>query len=139
MDPERLGILVVTHGGLGDALVRAAGFILGALPERLLSYSMDWEDDVDETRQGLRRCIQELGATDGVLVLTDMFGGTPTNVSLSLLKEERVEVVCGVNLPMVLKSLGLREVADLAEAARRVAEGGKEGVCVAGEFLRGED
>jgi PTS system mannose-specific IIA component len=139
MDPDRFGILVVTHGGLGESLVRATGFILGDVPQRLLSYSMDWEDDVDQTRQGLRQCIQELGTEEGVLVLTDMFGGTPTNVSLSLLKEERVEVVCGVNLPMVLKALGLREVEDLAEAAHKVAEGGREGVCVAAEFLRGED
>lgn len=139
MDPERLGILVVTHGGLGESLVRAAGFILGDVPERLLSYSMDWEDDVDETRDGLVQCIQELGTEEGVLVLTDMFGGTPTNVSLSLLKQENVEVVCGVNLPMVLKALGLRNVQNLSDAAGQVAEGGREGVCVAGEFLRGED
>ena len=139
MDPERLGILVVTHGGLGESLVRAAGFILGDVPDRLLSYSMDWEDDVDETRDGLIQCIQELGIDTGVLILTDMFGGTPTNVSLSLLKEEHVEVVCGVNLPMVLKALELREVGSLAEAARIVAEGARSRICVAGEVLRGEE
>lgn len=135
MIPEDLGVIVVTHGGLAEELVRATETILGGEQDRLRCFSIDWEDDVDEAREGLLGTLHEMDVPGGALLLTDMFGGTPTNLCLSLLKEERVEVVCGVNLPMVIKALSLRDARNLEDAARRVADKAREGVCVAAEIL----
>ena len=126
-----IGIVVVTHGRVAEELVNAARTIVGELPA-VAAVSIGWTDDPAAANGAIERGLQEAGGGDA-LVLTDMFGGTPTNLSLPFLSE-RVEIVTGVNLPMLIKASALREGA-LAEVARAVREQGKGAIYVASEVL----
>ena len=137
----RTGVVVVTHGRLGQELVDAARIILGReeAGEGLRALSVGWNDPVEEAREQVRGAVEEADEGAGVLVLTDMFGGTPTNISLSFLEEGRVEIVTGVNLPMVVKCLNLDAERlrglSLRELAGRVAEKGAASVVLASSML----
>jgi PTS system mannose-specific IIA component len=129
-----MGLLVITHGCLAEELVAATRRIVGDV-ERLEGISIDWDDDVDDART---RIVERIGALDagaGVLVLTDMFGGTPTNLALSLLEPGKVEIITGVNLPMLIKFTNLRERTDLDDVARKIADQGRHAIHVASEVL----
>ena len=126
-----IGIVVVSHGQVAVELVNAARTIVGEILA-IAAVSIGWSDDVTVGRQAIEKAIAEVGGGD-VLVLTDMFGGTPTNVSLPFLSS-RVEIVTGVNLPMLIKLTGLRE-GDLLEVARVVRDQGKGAIYVASEVL----
>ena len=126
-----IGIVVVTHGQLAGELVNAARTIVGDIP-RIASVSIGWSDDMMSAREAIEKALAEVGG-DQALVLTDMFGGTPTNVSLPFLSP-RVEIVTGVNLPMLIKLSSLRE-GDLLEVARVVRDQGKGAIYVASEVL----
>jgi len=126
-----IGIVVVTHGQLAAELVNAARQIVGDIP-RIAAVSIGWADDMTAAREAIARALVEVGEA-GVLVLTDMFGGTPTNVMLPFLSD-RVEIVTGVNLPMLIKLTGLRE-GDLLEVARVIRDQGKGAIYVASEVL----
>ena len=126
-----IGIVVVTHGQLAAELVNAARQIVGEIP-RIAAVSIGWADDMNAAREAIEGALGEVGA-EGALVLTDMFGGTPTNVMLPFLSE-RVEIVTGVNLPMLIKLTSLRE-GDLLEVARVIREQGKGAIYVASEVL----
>ena len=128
-----VGIIVVAHTDYASALLRTAEFILGSLGD-CTSISVDVAFAVSETVQRLNDAAQLLDKGAGVLILTDMFGGTPTNLSLALLNTHRVEVVTGVNLPMILKAFTSRTL-PLKELAEQVGEAGKNGIVVAGEML----
>ncbi len=125
-----IGIVVVTHGRIAEELVNAARTIVGDVPA-IAAVSIGWDDPV-AANAAIERGLAEAGGGD-VLVLTDMFGGTPTNLSLPYLSE-RVEIVTGVNLPMIIKASALREGA-LVEVARAVREQGKGAIYVASEIL----
>jgi len=126
-----IGIVVVSHGHLATELVNAARTIVGEIP-RIAAVSIGWSDDMAAARKAIEDALAEVGGEE-VLVLTDMFGGTPTNVSLPYLSS-RVEIVTGVNLPMLIKVSSLRE-GDLLEIARIVREQGKGAIYVASEVL----
>ena len=126
-----IGIVVVTHGALAGELVNATRTIVGDIPA-IAAVSIGWTDDMGSAREAIERALAEVGGED-VLILTDMFGGTPTNVSLPFLSS-RVEIVTGVNLPMLIKLIGLRE-GDLLEVARVVRDQGKGAIYVASEIL----
>jgi PTS system mannose-specific IIA component len=126
-----IGIVVVSHGHLATELVNAARTIVGEMP-RIAAVSIGWSDDMAAARKAIEDALAEVGGED-ILVLTDMFGGTPTNVSLPFLSS-RVEIVTGVNLPMLIKASSLRE-GDLLEVARIVREQGKGAIYVASEVL----
>jgi PTS system mannose-specific IIA component len=126
-----IGIVVVTHGRLAEELVNAARTIVGDIPA-IAAVSMGWTDDVGAAREQVDQAIAEVGG-GGTLLLTDMFGGTPTNVSLPFLSPQ-VEIVTGVNLPMLIKALSLRD-GDLTEIARVVRDQGKGAIYVASEIL----
>jgi PTS system mannose-specific IIA component len=126
-----IGIVVVTHGQLAAELVNAARQIVGDIP-RIAAVSIGWADDMAVARQAIEGALAEVGEA-GALVLTDMFGGTPTNVTLPFLSE-RVEIVTGVNLPMLIKLIGLRE-GNLADVARVVRDQGRGAIYVASEVL----
>ena len=139
-DKPPIGVIVVTHGNLGKELVDAARVILGVgdeLPLRALS--VGWNDAMDVARELVRCAVEEAEQGAGVLILTDMFGGTPTNLCLSFLSEETVEIITGVNLPMVVKCLNLgRELGEcksLRGVAERVARKGRSSVVLASEML----
>jgi len=126
-----IGIVVVTHGRLAEELVNAARTIVGEIPA-IAAVSIGWTDDMTDARTAIEKALAEVGGGD-VLVLTDMFGGTPTNVSLPFLSP-RVEIVTGVNLPMLIKLVSLRE-GDLLEVARAIRDQGKGAIHVASEIL----
>jgi PTS system mannose-specific IIA component len=126
-----IGIVVVTHGALAGELVNAARTIVGDIP-RIAAVSIGWSDDVSAAREAIARALEDVGG-EGSLILTDMFGGTPTNVSLPFLSPQ-VEIVTGVNLPMLIKLTSLRD-GTLAEVARLVRDQGKDAIYVASELL----
>ena len=126
-----IGIVVVCHGQVAGELVNAARNIVGDVPA-IAAVSIAWTDDMNAARDKIERALAEVGGGQ-VLILTDMFGGTPTNVSLPFLSS-RVEIVTGVNLPMLIKLIGLRE-GNLLEVARVVRDQGKGAIYVASEIL----
>ena len=124
-----VGILVVTHGTLATELVNAAKMIVGELGN-IRPLSIGWSDDVNEARERLRQAIQRMDQGQGVLILTDMFGGTPTNISLTFLEKGRTEIITGVNLPMILK-LGSMETDELAHIAHKLLLHGQKSIYLA--------
>lgn len=130
----QVGIVLVTHVDYGAALLRAAESILGPAQD-CTTIQVDISNDVEETIARLSEAVSRLDSGLGVLLVTDMFGGTPTNLSLSLLGKANVEVLTGVNLPMLLKIMANRDkmLSDLAEIA---CVAGREGIAVAGDILR---
>jgi PTS system mannose-specific IIA component len=133
-DADPPGLLVVTHGRLAEELVAAARRIVGDLP-RLAAVVLDWDDDVTDARRRIEQAIRGLGGDGRALILTDMFGGTPSNVALSFLEAGRVDVVSGVNLPMLIKFANLRTVDAFDETVRRIAQQGRDAIQVASEVL----
>ena len=132
-----IGVVVVTHGQLATELLNAAEAIVGDLP-RFAAVSIGWHDDMDDAREEIRQAIARLQDEGGVLLLTDMFGGTPTNLGLSFVEPDRVEVVTGVNLPMLIKLTSLRSSQDLLAVARELRETGRNAIHVASDLLRSE-
>jgi PTS system mannose-specific IIA component len=131
-----VGVVVVTHGQLAAELVNAAEAIVGDLAN-IAAVSIGWHDDVEQAREEIGAAIERVATEGGTLVLTDMFGGTPSNLSVTFLRPGRTEVVTGVNLPMLLKLANLREAADLKAIARTVREHGQSAVWVASDVLEG--
>ncbi|MDO9630607.1 MAG: PTS sugar transporter subunit IIA [Humidesulfovibrio sp.] len=132
--PKQVGVLVVTHGEVGAALLDAAQMILG--PQQGCSaVSIQVSKGVEEIVVALKSGVSKLDTGLGVVVLTDLFGGTPTTLSLSLFKGGNLEVVAGVNLPMLIKVLQDRML-PLSELAARAKEAGQQGIVVPGEMLR---
>ena len=133
-----IGVVVVTHGQLAAELLNAAEAIVGDLP-RFAAVSIGWHDDTDDARDEIRQAIARVQDESGVLVLTDMFGGTPTNLGLSFVEPDRVEVVTGVNLPMLIKLSSLRPTRPaLLEVARELRETGRNAIHVASDLLRSD-
>lgn len=126
-----IGIVVVTHGGLAQELVSAACRIVGEIPG-VAAVTIGWGDDPGASHEAIKAALAQVGGGDA-LILTDMFGGTPTNLSLAFLSQH-VEIVTGVNLPMLIKLTSLRE-GDLAEVARAVRDQGKGAIYVASDIL----
>jgi PTS system mannose-specific IIA component len=131
------GVIVLSHGRLAEEFVHAAVKILGPI-ERLEAVSIDWDLDASDARQRIEEAIARVGGAAGsVLILTDMFGGTPTNLAISFLDPGRVEVVTGVNLPMLVKFANLRDEGTLREVARRLTEQGRDSIQSASDLLDG--
>ena len=135
--PRAVGVVVVTHGQLATELLNAAEMIVGTLP-RFAAVSIGWHDDVSVARVAIEKAIAKVSAGGRVLLLTDMFGGTPSNLGLSFLEAGRVEVVTGVNLPMLIKLAKAPEQADVLALARELGEHGRAAIRVASDLLRGE-
>ena len=134
-EPRRMvGGVIVTHGHLASEFIATAEMILGPLPH-LTPASIDWHDDIDVARGELERAIARVSQGRGILLLTDMFGGAPTDIASMFLDNSQIEVVTGVNLPMILKLADQSADESLPEVARRVREAGKEGIHLAGELL----
>ena len=131
-----VGVVVVTHGQLAAELVNAAEAIVGDVAN-IAAVSIGWHDDVEHAREEIGAAIERVATEIGTLVLTDMFGGTPSNLSVTFLQPGRTEVVTGVNLPMLLKLANLRETVDLKAIARTVREHGQSAVWVASDALEG--
>ena len=133
-----IGITIVTHRQLGEALIDAAGFILGSRPEAVVSVSIDINEKVDALRSDVAKAIKNVRQKEGVLILTDMFGGTPSNLSYSFLEEGKVEVISGVNLPILIKAVGAREKMTLTDLAVHLETYGKKSISMASGILKGK-
>ncbi|MCK8600163.1 PTS sugar transporter subunit IIA [Desulfoferrobacter suflitae] len=130
---ELIGIIVISHCDLASELVRVAELIVGTLPN-CKTICFDMHQPVEEMTKQLKGAIKEVDQGKGVLILTDLFGGTPANISLAFVGP-RVEVICGVNLPMLIRLAGLREADSLAEVASIIKEYGKRHISLASEVL----
>jgi PTS system mannose-specific IIA component len=131
-----IGLLVVTHGGLAAELVEAARRIVQeSAPVQALA--LDWDHDIAEGCRRIEEALKELDKGEGMIIATDMLGGTPANVAMTFLEPGKVEVVTGVNLPMLIKFSNLRGENDLAEVASLLADKGRSHITVAGEILAG--
>jgi len=132
-----IGVVVVTHGQLATELLNAAETIVGDLP-RFAAVSIGWHDDTEDARAEIDQAIARVEEGAGVLILTDMFGGTASNLAMSFLSPGKVEVITGVNLPMLIKLANLPEQSDLLASARDMREHGRNAIWVASDLLRGE-
>jgi PTS system mannose-specific IIA component len=132
-----IGIVLATHCQLGDALIEAAEFIIGRRPEALVSVSIDLNEDAEKLRRKIAAGIKQVDNREGVLILTDMFGGTPSNLSYSFLEDGHVEVVSGVNLPMLIRAANTRTKMPLNELAISLEDFGKKSISLASGILRG--
>lgn len=132
-----IGILIVAHRQLGAALIDCVEFITGEHPPALSAVSIDLSENATDLRLKLEKSIKQVDQHAGVLIMTDMFGGTPSNLSYSFLEEGTIEVIAGVNLPMVIKALGLREDRGLTELAEHLESYGKRSISVASGILKG--
>jgi|SRR5687767_12411766 len=136
----KLGIVVVTHGQLATELVNSAEMIVGDLPH-FAAVSIGWHEDVDHAREEIGRAIERVQARAGdgssVLVLSDMFGGTPANLAVTFVSPQ-VEVITGVNLPMLLKLARPQPDMDLQALAREMREHGRNAIWVASDLLKGQ-
>ena len=140
----KLGIVVVTHGQLATELVNSAEMIVGDLPH-FAAVSIGWHQDVDLAREEIQAAIARVGASAGgtesepadVLVLTDLFGGTPANLAVTFVSAH-VEVITGVNLPMLIKLARPQKASDLPSLAREMGEHGRNAIWVASDLLKGE-
>ena len=129
-----IGALIVTHGQLGHELLAAAEMIIGEI-SHIVAVSVGWHVDVDETKKDIEQAIQSMNQGKGVIILTDTFGGTPSNIALSFLKKGELEIVTGVNLPMVLKLANQNGNESIQELAATVKEQGQKHISIASEFL----
>jgi mannose PTS system EIIA component len=132
-----IGVVVVTHGQLAIELVNAAEMIVGDLPQ-FTAVSIGWHDEVNDAREDIAQAIERVRGDAGVLILTDMFGGTPSNLGMTFLEKDRIEVITGVNLPMLMKLASLQTSQDLLAVAREMREHGRNAIWVASDLLRGE-
>ena len=133
-DVKKVAGIIVTHGQLANEFLAAAEMIVGAV-SHITAVSIGWHDDVDAARGEIEKAIDRVSQGNGVLILTDMFGGTPTNIASMFLTDEKVEVVTGVNLPMVIKLASQPEGSSLSEVAQRVRKQGQDGIYLAGDLL----
>ncbi|MFZ3055483.1 MAG: hypothetical protein WA098_01870 [Smithella sp.] len=129
-----IGVLITTHGNLGNELIKSAELIKGPLND-ILHICVDQAKDVEDLKKEISNAIKKLDKGKGVLVLTDLFGGTPSNISLSFMKEGKVEVLTGVNLPMVLKLSEVKEDMTLRDFACLVKNYGEKNIMLASEIL----
>ena len=129
-----IGILIVTHQELAEALVSVWDLILGR-QEGIVAVSLDPNAPPEVSQRQIQQGLSQVNGGNGVIILTDMLGGTPSNLTLSFLQEGKVEVVTGVNLPMLMKLAHLREQQDLREAALALQQSGQKGITVASEVL----
>jgi mannose PTS system EIIA component len=129
-----IGALVVTHGHLGQELVAAAEMIVGEI-SHIRAVSIGWHDDVNEAQKDIEKRISEVEGGKGVLILTDMFGGTPSNIAFSLHEPGKIDIVTGVNLPMIIKIVSQKEGDTLDSLARVVRDQGRASIASASDFL----
>ena len=132
-----IGIVIVTHSELGDALIGAAEFIIGSRPESIESISIDLSENAEKLRGKIDRGIKKVMGEEGVIILTDMFGGTPSNLSYSFLEEGHIEVLSGVNLPILIQAVNMRKKMELDQLAANIEAFGKKSISLASGILKG--
>jgi len=132
-----IGLVLVTHGRLAEEFRNAVEHVVGP-QERLATVSIDADDDMERRRQDIVEAVKAVDNGSGVIVLTDMFGGTPSNLAISVMEAGRVEVIAGVNLPMLIKLSSVRKSNDLAKAIEEAQMAGRKYINVASQLLTGK-
>lgn len=132
-----IGVVVVTHGQLATELVNAAETIVGDLPH-FLAVSIGWHEDVQDAREAIATAIDKVQQPGGVLLMTDMFGGTPSNLGITFLEKDKIEIVTGVNLPMLIKAASIKDSTSLTDTARALREHGRNAIWVTSDLLSGD-
>lgn len=129
-----IGLVMVTHGALADEFRAAVEHVVGA-QEQIATICIGPDDDMEKRRQDIVDAIGAVDSGKGVVLLTDMFGGTPSNLAISLLEKDRIEVIAGINLPMLIKFASIRDTLPLAEAVLEAKEAARKYISVASEVL----
>ncbi len=129
-----VGALVVSHGHLAQELVASAEMIVGEI-SHIQAVSIGWHDDVNDARKEIERRLAEVDTGAGILILTDMFGGTPSNIAYSFHEPGKVDIVTGVNLPMIIRIAGQKEGEEIKSLARAVRDQGRSSIAMGSEFL----
>ncbi len=130
-----IGIMIVTHGSLADEIMKTCFKIIGGR-ENVGAYSIQWDDDPTAATRKIEKILKKLDTGEGVLVLTDMFGGTPTNIMISLSKKFNVEIVTGINLPMLIKAVTtMSSFNDLSDFAEKVKQQGQKNIYKVSDIL----
>jgi len=129
-----IGGIIVSHGRLAEELLNALTIILGEAPN-IEAISIGWYNDVDDSKKKINQSLKRVDQKSGVVIFTDMFGGTPSNLSFSFQKDGQVEIITGVNLPMLIKFVSLQRSNNLSEVARKVIEQGKKNIHLASALL----
>ena len=129
-----IGGIIVSHGKLGEELLNALTIILGEAPN-IEAISIGWYDDVEESKRKINSSLKRVDQKSGVVIFTDMFGGTPSNLSFAFQKDGTVEIITGVNLPMLIKFVSLQRSNNLKDVAKKVVEQGKKNIHLASALL----
>lgn len=132
-----IGLVLVTHGRLADELRSALEHVVGAL-DRVSTICIDADDDMEQRRDEILKSVREMDAGQGVIVLTDMFGGTPSNLAISIMDQANIEVIAGVNLPMLVKLASARASMSMSDAAAAAQEAGRKYIRIASQVLTGD-
>jgi PTS system mannose-specific IIA component len=132
-----IGLVLVTHGRLANEFVAATEHVVGAQPQ-MRAISIGPDDDIEQRRRDILAAVEAVDAGSGVILLTDMFGGTPSNLAISIMNQGRVEIIAGVNLPMLIKLASVRETESLEEAVASAQEAGRKYINVASRLLNVE-
>jgi PTS system mannose-specific IIA component len=133
-----IGGIIVSHGKLAEELLNALTIILGETVN-IEAISIGWYDDVEASKRKISQSLKRVDQKNGVLIFTDMFGGTPSNLSFSFLKDNQVEIITGVNLPMLIKFASLQRSNSLREVAKKVVEQGQKNIHLASALLRSKN
>jgi len=129
-----IGGIIVSHGKLGEELLNALTIILGEAPN-IEAISIGWYDDVEDSKRKINQSLKRVDQKSGVVIFTDMFGGTPSNLSFAFQKDGQVEIITGVNLPMLIKFVSLQRSNNLKDVAKKVIEQGKKNIHLASVLL----
>ncbi|NBO19043.1 MAG: PTS sugar transporter subunit IIA [Proteobacteria bacterium] len=132
-----IGIVVVTHGKLAEAFVAVTEHVVGKQAQ-MLAVGIEPEDDAEQARERILQAIQSVDTGEGAVILTDMFGGTPSNLAISVMKADGVEVVAGVNLPMMIKLASVRGKVSMQDAVNQAQDAARKYINVAGNLLTGK-
>ncbi|MFB0565049.1 MAG: PTS sugar transporter subunit IIA [Candidatus Aminicenantaceae bacterium] len=133
-----IGGIIVSHGKLAEELLNALTIILGEAPN-IDAISIGWYDDVGESKKKISQSLKRVDQKNGVVIFTDMFGGTPSNLSFSFLKDNQVEIITGVNLPMLIKFVSLQRSNNLKGVTKKVVEQGQKNIHLASALLSSKD
>ena len=133
-----IGLLVVTHPNLGSALIETVEFISGKKEDKLASVTVDIREDPDKLRKRIQKGLSSIKTEQGAIILTDMFGGTPSNLSYSFLEEGYIEVISGVNLPILFKAVNSRSRMNMEELKQALVDHGKKSISLASSILKGK-
>lgn len=133
-----IGIIVISHGNFADELISAVNFVLSSKQPaiKMVGMNLDTTIDFDAFKKELKRTIKKVDKGSGVLLVTDMFGGTPSNISLTFLEEDKVEVISGVNLPMLIKLATISENTSLSDSVDIAEKAGRDNIIVASKLIK---